>query len=59
MKDATYYIIQSKHQHFDLNTLRIQRKDAIKKFLGNGTMTWQECQKYGWKVVKVKITIVS
>jgi len=40
-----------------LFTLSGLRKDCLDKFLTGGTMTWQDCKKIGWTVVKTTLTL--
>lgn len=50
-----YYIIGSIKGNPQTETISYQRKDAIKKFIADGNMTWEECQKYGWRCFKVDV----
>ena len=41
-------------------TLAYTRKESIKLLIGEGTTTWRQCrEKYGWRCVKVKLTITE
>ena len=50
-----YYIIGNIKGGSQTETISYQRKDAIKRFLGDSTMTWKECEKVGWRCFKVDI----
>lgn len=43
---------------FRQDTLSYTRKESIKKLIGEGTLTWRQCkEKYGWKCVKITMTL--
>jgi len=50
-----YYIIGNIKGGSQTETISYQRKDAIKRFLVDSTMTWKECEKVGWRCFKVDI----
>jgi hypothetical protein len=50
-----YVIISIKGWHPIIETISFKRKDAIKKFIANGSLSWSKCQKYGWRCIKVNI----
>lgn len=49
------YIIGNIKGNSQIETISYQRKEAIKKFISDGNMTWEECKKYGWRCFKVDI----
>jgi len=50
-----HYIIGNIKGNSQTETISYQRKDAIKRFLGDSAMTWKECEKVGWRCFKVDI----
>lgn len=51
------YVVVSKKGNTDYTTLSTNRKQSIIYFLNGGTMTWKEAMKYGWRCIKVDVTI--
>ncbi len=50
-----YYVIGNRTGCSQTETIHFQRKGAIERFLKDTQMTWEECQKYGWRVYKVDV----
>jgi hypothetical protein len=50
-----YYVIGNRTGCSQPETIHFQRKGAIARFLENTGMTWEELQKYGWRVYKVNV----
>ena len=50
-----YYIIGNIKGGTQTETIDYQRKGTIAKFLNGTNMTWEECEKVGWRCFKVDI----
>jgi hypothetical protein len=50
-----HYIIGNRTGCLQPETIHLQRKGAIAKFLEGSNITWEDCVKYGWQVYKVDI----
>ncbi len=55
--NTTMYIIVDKRGTGDINSLRNTRRECILNFVGS--KTWKEVKKWGWKCIKVDVTIQS
>jgi len=40
-----------------LNTISWTRRECIKDFIGESSLTWAELKKIGWTVVKTTLTL--
>jgi len=53
------WVLISKTGQIDYTTLSCYRKGAIKNFLQDTSMTWDECKKYGWRCIKVNVQFTA
>lgn len=51
------FVVVSKKGNLDTTTLSYMRKLSINSFLNDGNMTWKDARKYGWRCIKVDVTI--
>ena len=42
---------------YELYTLKYTRKDSIKELRLGSIWEWKDCQTFGWKCIKVEVTI--
>jgi len=59
MKEKRYicYRVYRGKPQYRIHTLAYYRKDSISSLLEGSTMTWNQAKDFGWKCVKVEITI--
>ena len=57
MREENYFIVISKSESIDFSSISTTRKGAIANFIEGTTLSWKNCQYYGWRVVKCKIII--
>lgn len=60
MTEQLWCCIRKDHKgedNFDWQSLSWRRTDSIKKCVGTGDITWVEYKKWGWRCVKVNMTL--
>ena len=57
MREENYFIVISKSESIDFSSISTTRKGAIANFIEGTTVSWKDCQRYGWRIVKCKIII--
>jgi hypothetical protein len=48
-----------KQEWYNQSTLSYTRKDSIYILLGEGSFSWKEAKGFGWRCVKVEVTITE
>lgn len=56
-KTKIMYLIVSKRNQPDYYTLSLFKKDCISRFIEGSNMTWAQTKKFGWRCLKVDVTI--
>lgn len=56
-KQVIMYVIVNKKQKPELNTLAFGKSECIKTFMTNICGSWNGARKFGWKCIKVDVTI--
>jgi hypothetical protein len=58
LKPTKMWCVVGRQGYFNLDTLSYWKRDCIASFINGGNITWDEYRKkYGWKAIKVLVTI--
>ena len=57
MREENYFIVISKNGGIDFSSISTTRKGAIANFIEGTPLSWKDCHRYGWRIVKCKIII--